>query len=69
MAAEKTVSLADILQDVCKMEELKKSSPVTKAVLKNAQDMLAMLDGEILAKQSEIAVQPCLKSLLCRCRL
>lgn len=42
------MSLADILHDIGKMEEMKKSTPVTAAVLQSALKMSAVLEGEDL---------------------
>ncbi len=44
--AEKAMSLEYILLEVCKGEEMKKSTPVTESVLQSAHEMLAILEGE-----------------------
>ena len=45
------MSLAEVLVEICKEEELKKSTPITEAILQSAHEILALLEGKNLASR------------------
>ena len=40
------MSLAEVLAEICKEDELKKSTPVTETIIQSAHKMLALLEGK-----------------------